>query len=81
MAICRGCGQEIIFIKASSGRSIPCDPKPVPYVRKVYGRDSLVTVFGEVIRGTIVEDRAEADGLGYITHFATCPVAHKFRRS
>lgn len=20
------------------------------------------------------------DGVGYITHFATCPVAHKFRR-
>ena len=81
MTTCRGCGQEIKFIRSKTGKYIPCDVRPRPFIRQERGMDSIVTDDGEVIRGQFIEDRAKADGIGYITHFATCPMAHKFRRA
>lgn len=80
MPTCKGCGKEIRFIRSKAGRSIPCDAQPVRYIKNPRGQDSIVTEDGEVIRGTVVNVQTLATGVGYISHFATCPQADRFRR-
>ena len=54
-----------------------------PTVRKLPEngcKDRIVLANGEVTSGTIVADPIEADGYGYVSHFATCEYAQRFRR-
>ena len=71
---CRYCGREIFWMKLKTGNKMPCDPKMVGYRVPVEGRgeETIVTTGGEVIRADRVYDDG-ADGMGYISHFATCP--------
>lgn len=42
---------------------------------------ALVTPNGETVSAEIVQPGTQdATGVGYISHFATCPVANMFRR-
>ena len=79
MSVCRKCGAEIMFIKTKTGgKPMPCDTE-----RKFYrpgGADRLMTPEGSTIACTIIDDRAEAEGYGYTSHFATCPYAEEFRK-
>lgn len=70
---CRYCGMDIVWIKMKSGKKMPCNPKMIGYrIPKVgKGKESIVTTGGEVISADRVYDD-NADGLGYISHFATC---------
>lgn len=56
MAKCRGCGEEIIFIKSSAGKFIPCNPSKVHYSNPGKGKARVVTQSGEVVSCTIVAD-------------------------
>lgn len=77
-AECRYCGKPIIWIRSPKGHLIPCDPEEVPY--KLLGKQKIVTKDGEVVAAEIVSDVAEADGFGYIAHFANCPTYRKAKK-
>ena len=73
---CKSCGAKIVWIKTQNGRSMPCNEEQVEYHTKD----------GEVVRGNIIKDGGSAlvpivDGIGYVSHFATCPNADKHRRT
>lgn len=80
MSRCRSCGAEIIWIRTKKGRNMPCDPEPVHYRKQVHGQEGMITLVtpdGDVIVGQKSYD--DSDQTGYISHFATCPDANKFR--
>lgn len=76
---CRKCGARIIFVRMKSGKSMPVNPNSVNF-RRDGGKDRIVLANGEVTSGTIVTDPREAQGFGYVSHFATCEYAQTFRR-
>lgn len=78
---CRACGAEIGFIKSVAGKTIPVNVEQIVYKQKEGGDLKIVTPNGEVISGCIPDDPQKATGIGYISHFATCPEADKFRKS
>ena len=78
---CRGCGANIVFIKSVAGKTIPCNAEQISYEQKAGGDLKIVTPNGEVISGCIPEDPQKATGIGYISHFATCPAADSFRKA
>ena len=59
---------------------MPCDPKQVTYWKKPGGSQKIVTPNGEVVSGEIEGDLNTATGIGYISHFATCPNASQHRK-
>ena len=63
---------------------MPCDTHLLAYVIPAFGKgkERIVTEAGEVVCADITENEDESDGLGYISHFATCPNAnqHRIRR-
>lgn len=75
MAKCKGCGAEIIWIG-----KMPCDPERVTYWAKPKAPGKVVTPNGEVISCVFEGDLQQATGVGYVSHWATCPQAGKFRR-
>jgi len=77
---CRGCGAEIIWIKTSAGKSMPCDPEPVPYWQKPKAPGKIVTPNGEILSCEFEGNLSNATGLGYISHFSTCPKAEYFKK-
>lgn len=70
---------RIIFVRMKSGKSMPVNPNFVNF-RRDGGKDRIVLANGEVTSGTIVTDPGEAQGFGYVSHFATCEYAQTFRR-
>lgn len=80
MKRCKSCGAEIIWIKMKSGKSMPCNAEPVTYWEDAKGDETVITPNGETIRCRLQGDPQEATGMGYISHFATCPAANTFRR-
>ena len=78
MSKCKSCGASIIWIPTAAGKTMPCDAKPIPYREDPNGSLSLVTKDGRVVRAVI---DLNADDFGYVSHFATCPDASKYRRS
>lgn len=86
-ARCRSCGKEIVWITTKEGgKKMPCDYPQVEYRLDKFGKCKIVTMTGDVVRGEIVTRKigsplyALADGVGYTSHFATCPQADKWRR-
>lgn len=79
MAICKGCGAEIIWIHTPKGKGMPCNPLKVPYWPKEGAPEKVVTPSGEVVRCYLGGDLNKAD-YGYIPHWRTCPDAGRFRR-
>ena len=77
---CRACGAEIMFIKSVAGKTIPVNAEQITYQQKAGGSLKVVTPNGEVISGELAGDPQKATGIGFISHFATCPEADKFRK-
>ena len=77
---CSGCGAEIVWIKTAAGKTMPCDPMPKRYWQKDKASGKVVTVRGNVISCEFEGDPDTMSGLGYISHFSTCPKAGEFRR-
>ncbi len=80
MARCRSCGAEILWIKMASGKAMPVDPDQVPYWERRGGQGKIITPNGEVISCDLEGDIQEATGIGYISHFSTCPNADAHRK-
>ena len=75
MATCKGCGAKIIWIG-----KIPCDPALVTYWQKSKAKGKVVTPNGEVLSCEFSGDLNKATGVGYVSHWSTCPCAGQFRR-
>ena len=71
---CVYCGKRIIWVRTKANKNMPVDPTLINYKRPEIGKrasEKIVTPQGEVISANIV-DSSEAEGCGYISHFATC---------
>ena len=79
-AVCRGCGAPILWITTPGGKSMPCDPKPVVYWRRRGAPEKIVTQNGEVVSADLNGMPGLETGVGYVSHFATCPRARDFQR-
>ena len=78
MSRCRSCGAMIVWIQTKGGRNMPCNSTMVNYLRAAGGSQKIVTPQGEVVTADIVP-ADQAEGIGYISHFATCPNAARHR--
>ena len=81
MAKCKGCGAEIRFIKLKSGKVMPCNMSPV-FIEDKSGDKIIVTTDGRVSNGRqeIIKSTNSLIVKGYVSHFATCPMAGAFRK-
>lgn len=79
-AQCRSCGKRIMFIRMKSGKNMPVDPTFVNYKNNPRGKDRIVLPSGDVIACDANVSADDADGYGYVSHFATCPMAGKHRK-
>ena len=83
---CKSCGAPITWIKTKNGRVMPCNVPAVDYQENYKGTDTVVTNNGRVLRVMVFKTPSPSglqpiiDGKGYISHFATCPYANKYRR-
>lgn len=68
---CRICGNRILWVKTPAGKNMPVDPFLINYRVVSGGKERIVTPNGKVIAGELCNPE-EADGIGYISHFATC---------
>ena len=83
MAICKGCGQAIFFVKMQgTGKAMPCDFTPVYYEDTERGTHTIITPDGRTSKGreAIVFSEEGSKRKGYLSHFATCPAAGQFRK-
>lgn len=80
MATCRSCGAQIVFIRTTAGKSMPCDAEPKSFKYKPGSDTKLVTPSGVVVSCEIVANPEEADGYGYTPHWSTCNAPDKFRK-
>lgn len=74
---CSHCGKQILFVRMKSGRSMPVDTEIVNYKKMESGKERVVTPSGEVVACTTDIRSENADGYGYISHFATCTVKRR----
>lgn len=68
---CRICSARIIWLQTTNGKNMPVNPELVDYKEVAGGKERIVTPEGRVIAGERANPE-EADGFGYISHFATC---------
>lgn len=85
MAICKGCGQQIDWVKTTGGRSMPVDPEYIEIDPAGIPHDTIVTDAGEVMKGfRITEEgslfQTENKIRGRMPHWATCLKSGSFRR-
>ena len=78
--ICRGCGASILWVRTAAAKSMPCDPVLLPYWQEPAGREKIVTQSGEVVSAWLEGLPGMETGMGYISHFATCPERDRFRK-
>lgn len=72
-----------IMIKTINGKNMPVNARLITYrvPKEGKGKERIVTPNGETVSAEIVQPGTQdATGVGYISHFATCPVANMFRR-
>lgn len=78
---CRSCGKRILWVRTKAGKNMPCNPELVTYVSRYGAKDKIVTPNGEVLSGEVVSaGTLNSTGIGYISHFATCPNADRYRK-
>lgn len=71
---CKGCGARIFYVKTMNGNRMPLNPDEITFT-PAGGPDTFVTMDGKVERGK----RSQDGQTGYLSHFATCPMANRFR--
>lgn len=91
-ATCRSCGAPIVWARTPAGKRTPLDAKPEKRVVIVVGDVDAEGLEREGGAGTIVDgiigcsgcaDREDARAIvvdAYVSHFATCPDAERFRQ-
>jgi hypothetical protein len=74
---CRGCGQNIEWIKTSKGKNMPLDPDSYSWDDLADG-DFAINSVGEVKKKT--NSYTPPEDTWRISHFSTCPKANEFKR-
>lgn len=72
---CSYCGRQVMWIKTKAGKNMPVNPEMISYRRPKMGEkasEKIVTQEGEVVCADRANSGAQAEGTGYISHFATC---------
>ena len=80
MSDCKKCGRPIKWIRTKGGWE-PCDPTPIEYHKGETPdfEERLVTEDGKIVQCTF-DFQCDPDGVGWKSHWATCPFANEFRR-
>ena len=78
---CRWCGADIAFIKTIAGKSVPVDAECVSFSPNEKGPCLFVMPDGTTKRGFKTNEEKGDSEFGYVSHFATCPEAGKFRKA
>lgn len=78
--ICKGCGKPIVWIRTSSGKSMPCDAQEVAYKAVKGAKGKVVTPNGEVVSCVFNGDPEKMTGIGYVPHWSTCQQAGRFKK-
>ena len=74
------CGAEIDFKKAKSSW-MPVEITPVPYVQEENGKYTILTLEGEIVKGTIAkQSEINRPKYGYIPHWTNCPMHGQYRK-
>ena len=71
---CAYCKKQVMWIKTKAGKNMPVNPEMVSYRRPEAGEkatEKIATQAGEVVSANRVDSNL-AEGIGYISHFATC---------
>lgn len=71
---CAYCGKRIMWVRTAAGKNMPVNPEMISYRRPEAGKkaaEKIVTPTGEVVSADRADSR-QAEGTGYISHFATC---------
>lgn len=68
---CRKCGDRILWIRTAAGKNMPVNPELINYRALPGGKERIVTLDGRVVAGEKCRPEI-AEGVGYISHFATC---------
>ena len=78
---CAHCGAPIIWLDTASGKMMPCNPKAVYYRYNPHGKGRvLCEKYRQVFACDILNTSLGSDGIGYVSHFATCPKADECRK-
>jgi len=80
-ANCRACGAEIMFIKTRNGKTMPVDAQSMWFVPDLSGKCLYVLPDGTTMHGVPGKPDDPDRHIGYISHFATCPEADRFRKA
>ena len=74
MSVCAYCGDTVQWVVTAKGKNMPVNPGLVDYKAQRGGKLKIVTPRGDVVSAEAAAD-GQGDGQGYISHFATCPMA------
>lgn len=81
MAICKGCGRPIEWVRTANGKMMPVDPQLVGIRLLDGGSEMLITIDGETVRGRRCDPDADhLYNVGYVPHWPTCPARDHFKR-
>jgi len=80
MAKCRSCGAEILWIRTTAGKQMPCNPIGVKYWAQPKAKGKVITPNGEVISCVFEGEEKNATGIGYAPHWSTCKSANQHRK-
>lgn len=75
---CKGCGRPVYWVKTKRGKVMPVNTLPARFWYNPYGRYKLMTVTGEIVSCDLT-GKGKESGVGYTSHFATCPNAQDYR--
>lgn len=76
---CKSCGASIFWCITARGKRVPLDAEPDPIKGNMIVTDRG-DVPGKRYLATIVAPLVDAKQTRYLSHFATCPEAKKWRR-
>lgn len=71
-ATCHSCGAPIVWVHTEAGKRMPIDPEPVDGGNLILDRRDGPRV--------TVATEGNLPPCGYVSHFATCPQAGKWRK-
>jgi hypothetical protein len=80
LGVCRACGRQIKFIKTPAGKHMPCDPEAVAYWQNDKAKGKIVRADGIVVSCEFEGEMGTETGVGWKSHFGTCPKADRVRR-
>lgn len=78
---CKGCGASIVWIQTVNGKVMPCDAALIQFVVSPGGSLKVIQQNGSMVSAEQEDDPEKMDGVGYVSHFSTCPMAAKFRKA